>query len=390
MITKGRPQTPALYLSHRLRLALAQPALDACAPLAVGAGLPWMALEVAHIAEFITLRDEQLYAHVTHHGLLTYVWAKKKVGGRKRQVNMAGGAAEAAEAQPASPPASPGAAASPPLRPAEPLQLFMQAFNDTASLVASSVLGVASLARRAALVSLWVQVAAALRAHRNFNGVQAILAGLSNAAVHRLKATRARLDKGVAAEWTALSALMSHDRSYRRYRDALRRLTESTPPLPFVPYMGVHLTDLTFIGDGNPDALPASRETPQVNLSKRERVHATLSLCLAGRCVRYGFAALPGVAELLDSATRIGDDALYALSLLREPRGLSVEALERRELGPDAEPLTWTEWFLSWFGAASWPQAEPQQPVEPAAPASAAPEAACGDGTPAAPRVQNP
>jgi len=67
----------------------------------------------------------------------------------------------------------------------------------------------------------------------------------------------------------------------------------------------------------------------------------------------------------------------YSLSLLREPRGLSVDAIERRELGPDAEPPTWMEWFFSWFGA-PWPQAvEPEAPST--VPAAAAPEGVAPD-----------
>ena len=212
------------------------------------------------------------------------------------------------------------------LRLKQPLLQLTQQFNDMAILVASSIVCACSLAERAALISRWVEVASLLRQIRNFNGTFVVLAGLSNTAVHRLRATRARLSKQTLAEWDSLVELMAHKQSYRAYRSALRSCLSPNEPRPYLPYMGVHLTDLTFIGDGNAD-----RVGSLINVSKRQKVLDVISLCLAGRCARYEFSALPGIGALVDAAKRLSEDALYRESLQREPRGMSVTEIERRD-----------------------------------------------------------
>ena len=141
----------------------------------------------------------------------------------------------------------------------------------------------------------------------------AILAGLGSASVHRLKATKHRLSAGPRASWEALSALMAHDGSYRKYRVDLARARRAPP---YVPYLGVHLTDLTFVADGNKDTLaeaacePGAPPRELINLGKRQQVHSILQACLSGRTARYTFSALPGLAMLFDAYAQPGIEPL--------------------------------------------------------------------------------
>ena len=116
---------------------------------------------------------------------------------------------------------------------------------------------------------------------------------------------------------------MSVERAHSEYRDALAAARRSPP---FVPYLGVHLTDLTFVGDGNKDSIEG-----RINLAKRQQVHAILTTCLSGRIHRYSFSALPGIARLFEAAPRLSDEEQYRTSLRLEPRGLSVSEIERLE-----------------------------------------------------------
>jgi len=62
-----------------------------------------------------------------------------------------------------------------------------------------------------------------------------------------------------------LKLVTSHTSSYKEYRAALRRAE-----LPAIPYIGIWLTDLTFIEDGNP-----TYEVPErINFSKYRRIAA--------------------------------------------------------------------------------------------------------------------
>ena len=96
---------------------------------------------------------------------------------------------------------------------------------------------------------------------------------------------------------------------------------------PFIPYLGVHLTDLTFVGDGNDDVLPDGA----INLGKRQNVHAILSTCLGGRARVYPFSALPGIVRLFEAAPRLSEDELYRQSLHWEPRGMAPQEVAKRD-----------------------------------------------------------
>ena len=63
--------------------------------------------------------------------------------------------------------------------------------------MACAIVGGETVAERAKLMAHFVAVAAALRKLHNYNGMMAIIAGLGNAAVHRLKHTEAALGKQV-------------------------------------------------------------------------------------------------------------------------------------------------------------------------------------------------
>ena len=48
-------------------------------------------------------------------------------------------------------------------------------------------------------------------------------------------------------------ALLSHDKGYSMYRAAC-----ATCARPVLPYLGVYLSDVTFIHQGNPDIMPSA------------------------------------------------------------------------------------------------------------------------------------
>ena len=208
----------------------------------------------------------------------------------------------------------------------QPLMQFTQQFNETANLISSAVVGAPSVGERAALLTHFVAVGVELRALRNFNGVNAVLAGLSNSAVHRMKCAKERLSNKTRADWEGLQRLMSCGGSYKHYRAALAEVRRRPP---FIPYLGVHLTDLVMLGEvlkleGGP-----SKAEGKVNLTKRQQVHASIALCLAGRGARYGFAALPGIARMVEGASHMSEEQLYDASLAREPRGSCLADLEK-------------------------------------------------------------
>ena len=81
-----------------------------------------------------------------------------------------------------------------------------------------------------------------------------VVSGVTATSTFRLKKTWALLDRNTATMISELQTLLSRDNNFKNYRAALRLVQ---PPL--LPYLGVYLTDLTFIDQGNSDLLPGTQ-----------------------------------------------------------------------------------------------------------------------------------
>ncbi|ELR16435.1 nucleotide exchange factor RasGEF, putative, partial [Acanthamoeba castellanii str. Neff] len=94
----------------------------------------------------------------------------------------------------------------------------------------------------------FIQLAECLRKINNFNTLMGIIAGLNTASVNRLKAIKTDMSKKLLSSFQKMETLMHPQSAFKNYRESLH---EASPPC--IPYLGVYLTDLTFIEDGNPD-----------------------------------------------------------------------------------------------------------------------------------------
>ncbi|PWN33248.1 ras GEF [Meira miltonrushii] len=121
-------------------------------------------------------------------------------------------------------------------------------FNYISAWVCSLVLVQSKAKQRAKMLEKFMEVATILRRTNNYNTLHAILAGLGNASIHRLKNTRELLNgKKVMKQYQSLTRLMGSERSFAAYRLALENSEGRT-----IPYLGVHLQDILSTSDGNP------------------------------------------------------------------------------------------------------------------------------------------
>jgi len=146
-----------------------------------------------------------------------------------------------------------------------------------------------------------------------------VLAGINNAATYRLKYTREGLSKQSQDTLKALSELTATDQSYSVYRKALHTLDP-----PCIPFLGVYLTDLTFIDDGNPDYLANGL----INFGKRELVYGIISEIQQYQQISYPFPYVDNIASFLTDLPSNNDADLYTLSLIREPRNAKKEDIK--------------------------------------------------------------
>lgn len=147
-----------------------------------------------------------------------------------------------------------------------------------------------------------------------------VLAALSNASVSRLKKTWELLPTSSSESFNDLGQVMSSQSSFKLYRERLRA---SAPPS--IPYIGVYLSDLVFIDEGNPDTLEQS-DLELVNFDKHKQVAAVIQEIQKYQQNTYlgeegeGGKRNEEIIEFLMQVRGVDDDLAYKTSLLTEPR----------------------------------------------------------------------
>jgi len=104
-----------------------------------------------------------------------------------------------------------------------------------------------------------------------------------------------------------LDASMSPSSSYAEYR---RIVSQSS--LPCLPYLGIHLTDLTFAEDGNQDQVGVNG---LVNLTKRRKLTEMLNEIMRFQRDEYLFVLLKSFNDCIKNIQPLDGDARYALAL---------------------------------------------------------------------------
>lgn len=216
-------------------------------------------------------------------------------------------------------------------------------FNYISSWVCSMILVQSKTKQRARLLEKFMDIAGILRKTNNYNTLHAVLAGLGNASVHRLKNTRELLNgKPVIKTYQSLARLMGNDRSFAAYRLALENSEGRT-----IPYLGVHLQDILSMSDGNPSkrASDGMVHWKKFNLMD-EAVMAII------KCQQYQepLRENPSISRLIFDLP-VMDDDVSARGQGQEPASDIVsphaDPLPAVAPGraPPVEPRCWLGWF---------------------------------------------
>ncbi|KAF7186349.1 Cell division control protein 25, partial [Pseudocercospora fuligena] len=119
--------------------------------------------------------------------------------------------------------------------------------TDLAHFVADTILSPDSPKARAAMIKQWVKVGLACLELNNYDSVMSIMCSINSSPVQRLKKTWDLVSKKTKARLDELDKVTDMSKNY----NSLRRRLEA-PTAPCLPFLGVYLTDLTFVHAGNP------------------------------------------------------------------------------------------------------------------------------------------
>mmetsp|Transcript_970 Transcript_970/g.2527 ORF Transcript_970/g.2527 Transcript_970/m.2527 type:complete len:716 (-) Transcript_970:255-2402(-) len=187
-------------------------------------------------------------------------------------------------------------------------------FNQVSWSVTTAVCSTLRKSRRVRLLEKMIDVMAVLFRLNNLNGVFEIMSGLNNASVRRLKQTFAELSKEKKELFEKFEDVMSHHKSFSKYRTHLHTIAP-----PCVPYVGIYLTDLTFLEDGNPDNVDGL-----INFLKRTRV-AKVIIEIEQYQEPYPKLELDQAVrdELLDMKA-LSEECCYQMSKYAEPKNVTT------------------------------------------------------------------
>jgi son of sevenless-like protein len=184
-------------------------------------------------------------------------------------------------------------------------------FNKVSRWCCSEIVREKDLKSRAVILNRFILIASQCRELNNFNGVMEIMAGLQNAAAYRLKKTWNLLPNKTWDIWEELTHLMSSEDNFRVFREALHKINP-----PCIPYLGVFLTDLTFIEDGNPDFL----RPDLINITKLRYGARVIQDIKQYQQTPYCLEPVPFIQDWLMSRELYNEKDLYDHSLLCEER----------------------------------------------------------------------
>ncbi|KAH9203901.1 ras guanine nucleotide exchange factor domain-containing protein [Leptodontidium sp. 2 PMI_412] len=125
--------------------------------------------------------------------------------------------------------------------------------TDLSNLVADTILQYDDAKKRAVIIKHWIKIAHKCLELNNYDSLMAIICSLNSSTIIRLKRTWDMVSQKRKDMLQGLQAIVKPDKNYAVLR---RRLHDHVPPC--LPFVGMYLTDLTFVDAGN----AAQRQLP--------------------------------------------------------------------------------------------------------------------------------
>lgn len=189
------------------------------------------------------------------------------------------------------------------------IRAMIDRFNIITKWITTEIVSEEKIRNRVKRYMKFIKIAQALRTMHNYHTLMAILGGLNDGPVYRLKFTKADLPPKFQQAMTELQNVMSADGSYNAYR---LELAAATPPC--IPYIGVYLRDLTYFDEG------AGGSDGMINFKSKKNVYSVIQIIQKYQTSPYPFKLNDRAYNHLKSINGLDDAELHKMSVLREPK----------------------------------------------------------------------
>ncbi len=214
--------------------------------------------------------------------------------------------------------------------------------TDLAHVVGDTILSPDDAKKRAIVIKHWSKVATHCLDLNNYESLMAIMCSLNSSVVQRLRRTWEVVGKKTKARVDELNSVVDFSRNHA----SLRRRLEK-PIAPCLPFVGVYLTDLTFVDAGNPKTRDLPGTTTEsgesisvINFDKHMRMAKIISH-LQKFQIPYRLREIPEMQTWLQQylqrmreghAAMVGQ--LHRRSMIIEPKQLKGMPETRRHTEP--------------------------------------------------------
>lgn len=147
----------------------------------------------------------------------------------------------------------------------------------------------------------------------------AILSAIRSSPIKRLNQTWGEIEEVKKQKVEDFAEIFTFSQSYKNYRTLLNSFTKFDNVLPFI---GIFLTDLVYIEDGNPSFLAPGK----INFAKYKLIASVTKKILCHK-FNYSFTEIPAIFQWFNECETISEEEAYTISMKLEPRDKS-EALE--------------------------------------------------------------
>jgi len=185
-------------------------------------------------------------------------------------------------------------------------------FNRISSWVSTKIISKETPEERATIIEAFISIAMFAKELKNYNCVMEILGSLHNSSISRLKNSWALVSQKSIDMFQILNQLMIPDTNFKNYR---KQLTLVLPNEPCIPYLGLFLTDYTYLDESNPPIL----NNTMVNIERIYLIGTRVQefFQLFTNC-SYNFTSNPQVKDAILGEKVWDENETFRLSRIRE------------------------------------------------------------------------